>query len=356
MRRDSRIYVAGHKGMVGSAIMRALQEKGYKNLVYRCHAELDLTRQKEVEEFFEKERPEYVFLAAAKVGGILANDTYKAEFIYENIMIAANVIHTAYKTGVKKLLNLGSSCIYPKFAPQPMSEDMLLTGVLEPTNEPYAIAKISALKLCRYYNEQYRTNFISVMPTNLYGQNDNFNLETAHALPALIRKFHLARLLRSGEIDLIRRDLKGHPLGFGLNGGHLSDRDSIINVLEKVGITDKYVTLWGTGEVYREFMHVDDLAEACIFLMERYNYDDIGEFINVGTGVDIKIRELASIVKEIVGFEGEIRYDTSRPDGTPRKLLDIGRIDRLGWKARIGLEEGIRNTYQWYLDSQGFRN
>ncbi len=338
--------------MVGSAIMRALQGRGYKNLICRSHAELDLTRQRDVEEFFEEERPEYVFLAAAKVGGILANDTYKAEFIYENIAIAANVIHTAYKTGVKKLLNLGSSCIYPKFAPQPMREEMLLTGVLEPTNEPYAIAKISALKLCRYYNEQYKTDFISVMPTNLYGQNDNFNLETAHALPALIRKFHLGRLLRTGELDLVRKDLKRHPIGFGLNGEDISDMDSIIRVLKKVGITGEYVTLWGTGEVYREFMHVDDLAEACIFLMENYSYDDIGEFINIGTGTDVKIKELALLVKEIVGFEGEIRYDTSRPDGTPRKLLDVSRINRLGWKARISLEEGIRDTYQWYLDFQ----
>jgi GDP-L-fucose synthase len=352
MKKDSKIYIAGHRGMVGSAIMRALQGRGYKNLICRSHAELDLTRQRDVEEFFEEERPEYVFLAAAKVGGILANDTYKAEFIYENIAIAANVIHTAYKTGVKKLLNLGSSCIYPKFAPQPMREEMLLTGVLEPTNEPYAIAKISALKLCRYYNEQYKTDFISVMPTNLYGQNDNFNLETAHALPALIRKFHLGRLLRTGELDLVRKDLKRHPIGFGLNGEDISDMDSIIRVLKKVGITGEYVTLWGTGEVYREFMHVDDLAEACIFLMENYSYDDIGEFINIGTGTDVKIKELALLVKEIVGFEGEIRYDTSRPDGTPRKLLDVSRINRLGWKARISLEEGIRDTYQWYLDFQ----
>lgn len=337
--------------MVGSAILRTLQDRGYKNLIYRTHSELDLTRQRDVEEFFERERPEYVFLAAAKVGGILANDTYKAEFIYENIAIAVNVIHSAYKTGVKKLLNLGSSCIYPKFAPQPMKEDMLLTGTLEPTNEPYAIAKISALKLCRYYNEQYGTDFISVMPANLYGTNDNFNLETAHALPALIRKFHLAMLLRKGDFQKIKRDISIYPIGFGLEREIVeSNENSIISVLKKVGITGDYVTLWGTGEVYREFMHVDDLADACIFLMENCNYDDIGEFINVGTGEDIKIKELALIIKEIIGFNGGIRHDTSKPDGTPRKLLDVGRINSLGWKARIGLKEGIKNTYQWYLD------
>jgi GDP-L-fucose synthase len=352
MKKDSKIYIAGHRGMVGSALLRTLQDRGYKNLIYRTHAELDLTRQKEVEEFFEQERLDYVFLAAAKVGGILANDTYKAEFIYDNITIAANVIHSAYKTGVKKLLNLGSSCIYPKFAPQPMREDMLLTGILEPTNEPYAIAKISALKLCRYYNEQYGTNFISVMPTNLYGQNDNFNLETAHALPAFIRKFHLAKLLRKGDMDGIRGDITNCPIGFGMDKDVIKmDVSKVTSMLGRIGITGECVTLWGTGEVYREFMCVDDLAEACIFLMEKYNYEDIGEFINVGTGEDIKIKELASIIKEIVGFDGEIKYNSSKPDGTPRKLLDVGRINSLGWKARIGLKEGIETTYRWYLDN-----
>ncbi|GAB4537369.1 MAG: GDP-L-fucose synthase [Thermodesulfovibrionia bacterium] len=336
--------------MVGSAILRSLEGKGYKNLIYRSHSKLDLTRQSDVERFFEDARPEYVFLAAAKVGGILANDTYKAEFIYDNIAIAINVIHSAYKTGVKKLLNLGSSCIYPKYAPQPMREDTLLTGTLEPTNEPYAIAKISALKLCRYYNEQYGTNFISVMPTNLYGPNDNFNLETAHALPALIRKFHLARLLRIGSLEDVRNDIKRYTIGFGLDKGISDNDEAILNVLKKVGITAEYVTLWGSGEVYREFMHVDDLAEACIFLMDGYDFTDIGEFVNVGTGEDIKIKELAMMIKEIVGFDGEIIYDTSMPDGTPRKLLDVSRINGLGWRARIGLRDGIRNTYMWYLD------
>ncbi len=337
---------------MGSAILRALDSKGYKNLIYRTHAELDLTRQRDVEDFFKEEGPEYVFLAAAKVGGILANDTYKAEFIYDNITIAVNVIHSAYKSGVKKLLNLGSSCIYPKFAPQPMREDMLLTGTLEPTNEPYAIAKISALKLCRYYNEQYGTNFLSVMPTNLYGPNDNFNLETAHALPALIRKFHLARLFRNGEFEGIRKDLGKCPVGFGLGRETSRDNDLLITILGKIGITREYVTLWGSGEVYREFMHVDDLAKACVFLMENCDYQDIGEFINVGTGEDVKIKKLAQIVKEIVGFDGEIRHDVSKPDGTPRKLLDVSKIKRLGWEAKIRIEEGIRKTYDWYCSKR----
>lgn len=350
MEKNDKIYIAGHRGMVGSAILRTLKNKGYKDIVYRTHAELDLTRQREVEDFFERERPEYVFLAAAKVGGILANDIYKAEFIYDNIAIAVNIIHSAYKTGVKKLLNLGSSCIYPKFAQQPMREDMLLTGTLEPTNEPYAIAKISALKLCRYYNEQYGTNFISVMPTNLYGQDDNFNLETSHALPALIRKFHLAKLLRNSEFESIRKDLRRYPVGFGLNREIPEGDESLISILKKVGITGEYVTLWGSGEVYREFMHVDDLADACVFLMKNCDYEDIGEFINVGTGEDTKIKEIALIIKEVVGFDGEVRHDTSKPDGTPRKLLDVGKINRLGWRARIGLEDGIKNTYKWYQE------
>jgi len=338
--------------MVGSALLRALQKRGYKNLIYRSHAELDLTRQKEVEDFFERERPEYVFLAAAKVGGILANNTYKADFIYENIAIATNVIHSSYKTGVKKLLNLGSSCIYPKFAQQPMKEEYLLTGILESTNEPYAIAKISALKLCRYYNEQYRTNFISVMPTNLYGPNDNFNLETAHALPALIRRFHLAKLLRDDDLEGIRRDLKKYPLGFEFGREVPEDNGLLISILEKVGITGKYVTLWGSGEVYREFMHVDDLADACVFLMENHDFQDIGEFINIGTGDDIKINDLAGLIKETTGFEGEIIHDLSKPDGTPRKLLDVSRMRVLGWEAKIGLQEGIKRTYDWYLSDR----
>ncbi len=335
--------------MVGSSLMRLLQLKGYTNVVARLHSELNLTHQSDVEKFFEKEKPEYVFLAAAKVGGILANNTYKAEFIYDNIMIAANVIHSAYKTGVKKLLNLGSSCIYPKFASQPMREELLLTGELEPTNEPYAIAKISALKLCRYYNEQYGTNFISVMPTNLYGPNDNFNLETAHAFPALIRKFHLAKLLRNKEFEQIKKDIKRYPLGFSLDNEKIySNIQSIKSVLRKIGISEDYVILWGTGAAYREFLYVDDLADACVFIMEHYDSKDIDEFVNIGIGEDIRMKALAKIIKEIVGFEGEIKYDRSKPDGTPRKLLDVSKIRKMGWEARTSLQEGIRKTYDWY--------
>ncbi len=350
MNKDFKIYVAGHRGLVGSAILRKLQEKGYTNIVVRTSKELDLRRQEDVERFFEGERPEYVFLAAAKVGGILANNTYKAEFIYDNIMIAANVIHSSYKYGVKKLLNLGSSCIYPKYAPQPMKEEYLLTGPLEPTNEPYAIAKIAAIKLCRYYNEQYGTNFISVMPTNLYGPNDNFNLETAHVLPALLRKFHLAKLLRNKNFDSIKKDIKKYPLGFGLDEKiNLESEESVEEVLKQVGITEDYVILWGTGEVYRELLYVDDLADACIFLIKNYNYKDIGEIINIGTGKDIKLKDLAFLIKNIIGFEGEIRFDLSKPDGTPRKLLDISKLKVLNWNPEVSLKDGIRKVYEGYM-------
>lgn len=351
MKRNSKIYIAGHRGLVGSSLMRKLQSKAYKNIITRIHSELDLTRQTDVENFFEKEKPEYAFLAAAKVGGILANNTYKAEFIYNNTIIATNVIHSSYKFGVKKLLNLGSSCIYPKFASQPMKEEYLLSGSLEPTNEPYAIAKISAIKLCRYYNEQYGTNFISVMPTNLYGPNDNFNLETAHALPALIRKFHLARLLKNKDFEGIKKDLMKYPLGFELDKKViLEEEESIKHNLKKIGITEDYVILWGAGEPYREFLHVDDLADACVFLMENYNCKDMGEFINIGTGEDIRIKDLAKLIKGVVGFEGEIKHDLSKPDGTPRKLLDISRIKSLGWKPTTSLKMGIKMTYDWYVE------
>ena len=337
--------------MVGSSLMRLLQKKGYTNIVTRPHSRLDLTRQLEVEKFFQKEKPEYVFLAAAKVGGILANDTYKAEFIYNNIMIAGNIIHSSYKYGVKKLLNLGSSCIYPKFASQPMKEESVMDGRLEPTNEPYAIAKISALKLCRYYNEQYGTNFISVMPTNLYGYNDNFNLETAHAFPAIIRKFHLAKLLENNDINGIKVDIEKYPLGFEFhNVKILKNVESIKRSLKKLGITKDYVTLWGTGEACREFLHVDDLAEACVYLMRNCNYTDIGEIINIGIGEDLKIRELAELIKKIIGFGGEIRHDFSKPEGTPRKLLDVSKAKSLSWEAKISLQEGIKKTYDWYCN------
>lgn len=356
MDKNSKIYIAGHRGMVGSAISRKLKEKGYTNIVVRTHQELDLTDQKATREFFEKEKPEYVFLAAAKVGGILANSTYKADFIYQNIIIAANVIEAAYRYGVKKLLNLGSSCIYPKHAPQPIEEEYLLTGTLEPTNEPYAIAKISAIKLCRYFDEQYRTNFISVMPSNLYGSNDNYNLETAHALPALIRKFHLGKLLMEGKYGEIIEDIKKIPLGFGLDKDiEVKTPDELKEILKKVGITENLLTIWGTGGVYREFLHVDDLADACVYLMENIDADEMKKispdyFVNVGTGKDLKIKELVNIIKDVVGYKGNVVWDTSKPDGTPRKLLDVTRITQLGWKARIKLEEGIKQTYESYLN------
>jgi len=342
MEKTSKIYVAGHRGLVGSSLIRTLQRCGYSKIVTKTSSELDLTRQTDTEDFFEKERPEYVFLAAAKVGGILSNSRYKAEFIYNNIMIASNVINSAYRYGVKKLLNLGSSCIYPRLAPQPIKEEYLLTGSLESTNEPYAIAKISAIKLCRYYNEQYGMDFISAMPTNLYGPYDNFNLETAHALPALIRKFHLAKLLEERNFA----DIQRYPLGFGIE---IKDRDSIEQNLANIGIRADYVELWGSGQPYREFLYVDDLTDACIFLMNRLDYKEIGEFINVGTGQDIKIKDLAVLIKEIVGFKGNIRYDSTNPDGTPRKLLDISKITSLGWKPKTTLKEGLEKTYGWYL-------
>ena len=297
MEKTSKIYVAGHRGLVGSAIVRRL--KGYENIIVRTHSELDLTRQKDVEEFFAKEEIEYVFLAAGKVGGILANDTYPADFIYQNMMIATNVINSAYKYKVKKLINLGSSCIYPRDCSQPIKEESLLSGYLEKTNEAYAIAKIAAIKLCEFYNKQYGTNFISVMPTNLYGPGDNFDLESSHVLPALVRKF----------------------------------------------CDNKKIILWGTGSPKREFLHVDDMADACVFLIDK----DASEIVNVGTGEDLSIRELALLIGKIVGFEGEVEWDESKPDGTPRKLLDVSRLHKLGWKHKIELEEGIRGVVDWYL-------
>jgi GDP-L-fucose synthase len=360
MNKKDKIYVAGHTGLVGSAILRKLKEEGYEHIVVRTIEELDLRRQVDVEEFFKNERPDYVFLAAAKVGGILANNTYKAEFIYDNMAIALNVIHASYKYGVKKLLNLGSSCIYPKNCPQPMKEEYLLTGPLEPTNEPYAIAKISAIKLCRYYNEQYGTNFISVMPTNLYGPNDNFNLETAHVLPALIRKFLLAKLLAEGDFEMIKENFLRYPIGFGLDRPDNEwDREAMLEVLHRLGILTEnskvILNLWGTGSPYREFMHVDDLAEACLFLMERYDFKDIGEFINIGTGEDIKIKDLANMIKDIIGFGGGIKWDASKPDGTPRKLLDVSRIKALGWKPKVELEEGVKEVYRQLHSDQSRR-
>ncbi len=349
MNKNSKIYVAGHSGLVGSALMRNLKIKGYNNIVCRSSKEIDLTRQADVEKFFDEEKPEYVFLAAAKVGGILGNLSYPAQFIYDNLMIAANVIHASYKHSVKKVLNLGSSCIYPKNCPQPMKEEHLLTGALEPTNEAYAVAKIAAIKFCRYYNSQYGTNFISVMPTKLYGENDNFNLETAHVLPMLTRKFYLAKLLSENDFEGIKKDFLTHPLGYGYDPAG-RDKDSLVKILGELGISGDYVCIWGTGKPYREFLNSDDLADACVFLMENKNYKDIGEFVNIGSGCDKTIAEYAAIIQKTVGFKGEIRHDLSKPDGTPRKLLDISRLTALGWKNRIDIESGLKNYYQNYAE------
>jgi len=309
MNKQDKIYIAGHRGMVGSAITRKLKQEGFNNFLFRTSAELDLRNQEDVDSFFEREKPDYVFLAAAKVGGIMANNTYRAEFIYDNIIMQSNIIHACWKNAVKKMLFLGSSCIYPKLAPQPLKEEYLLTGQLEPTNEPYAIAKIAGIEMCDAYRAQYGCNFISVMPTNLYGPNDNYDLDKSHVLPALLRKFHEAKK-------------KNEPA----------------------------VIMWGTGKPRREFMHADDLADACFFLMKSYNEPG---FINIGAGSDIEIRELAVLIKNITGYTGEIRNDLSKPDGTPRKLLDTGRLDKMGWKPSIGLESGIRKVYDDYLKKIG---
>ena len=305
MEKEAKIYVAGHRGMVGSAITRALYEAGYQNVITRTSQELDLRDQAAVQTFFKEEQPDYVFLAAAKVGGIVANNTYRADFLYENLMIQSNVIHQSYIHQVKKLLFLGSSCIYPKFAPQPLQEDALLTGTLEPTNEPYAIAKISGIKMCEAYRAQYGCNFISAMPTNLYGINDNYHPQNAHVLPALIRRFHEAKLAGTESVNI-----------------------------------------WGSGSPLREFLYADDLGEACLFLMEKYNEE---QFINVGVGEDLSIRDLAFLIKDIVGYTGKLEFDTSKPDGTPRKLMDVSKIHTLGWQHSTSLEEGIRLAYADFL-------
>lgn len=308
MNTNDKVYIAGHRGMVGSAIYRHLEQKGFSNITGKTSKELDLRNQQAVFDFFEAEKPDYVVLAAAKVGGILANNLYKADFIYENLAIQNNIIAASHKNDVKKLLFLGSSCIYPKLAPQPLKEEYLLTGLLEPTNEPYAIAKIAGIKMCDAYREQYGANFISVMPTNLYGPNDNYDLNSSHVLPALIRKFHEAKI---------------------------NDEPS--------------VTMWGTGEPKREFLHADDLADACIFLLENFNEPG---FLNIGVGEDISIKDLALMIKEITGYTGEILHDLSKPDGTPRKLMDVSKLNDLGWKASIGLKEGITNVYEEFKEKQ----
>jgi GDP-L-fucose synthase len=365
MNKDSKIYIAGHTGLVGSAILRKLQSEAYSNLILRTHQELNLEIQKDVNEFFERERPEYVFLAAAKVGGIYANTTYPADFIYNNLIIQANVISAAHKYGVKKLLFLGSSCIYPRLAPQPMKEEYLLTGLLEPTNEPYAIAKIAGIKICQAYNKQYGTNFISVMPTNLYGPSDNYDLMDSHVLPALIRKFHLAKLLSQGKFDEVVEDFKKHGnapdnlssnLTSALVVDHLSQfgikfSDSSTSNLQP-STSNIFIEVWGTGNPRREFMYSDDMADAGIFLMKNYIGDEI---VNIGTGEDITIRELTEIVAEVTGYQGEIRWDTTKPDGTPRKLLDVSFLHSLGWKHQTLLKDGLRLTYQDFLKNHGPR-
>lgn len=350
MNKQEKIYLAGHSGLVGSAIMRKLKAEGFENIIIKNSSELDLCNQAQVNEFFEQEKPDYVFLAAAKVGGIVANSTYPADFIYDNIMISTNVIHASYKNKVKKLLNLGSSCIYPKLAPQPMKEDCLLTSELESTNEAYAIAKIAAIKLCRYYNEQYGTNFISVMPTNQYGQDDNFNMETAHLLPMLLRRFYLAKLLKQSNFEAIKTDLKRYKLGWGLDEKlNLNNENSIISTLKKIGAYPDKVVVWGDGSPYRELMHSDDLADACFYLMQKKDYKDIGELVNVTSGTDIQLKDLIEMVKETVGFEGEIVYDKTKPNGTPRKLMDATKIKSLGWTPKITLKEGIAKIYEYYI-------
>lgn len=311
MKKNAKIYIAGHNGMVGSAILRKLKSDGFNNFILRSSRELDLRIQEDVKKFFIEESPDYVFLAAAKVGGILANNSYRGQFLYDNLMIQSNVIHESYVNKVKKLLFLGSSCIYPKLAPQPLKEDYLLTGELEPTNEPYAIAKIAGIKMCDAYRDQYGCNFISAMPTNLYGPNDNYDLKNSHVLPALIRKFHEAKL---------------------------ENKD--------------WVEVWGTGTPQREFMHADDLANACYYLMENHNASG---FVNIGTGIDISIKELAEMIKKIVGYEGDIKWDTSKPDGTPRKLMDVSLINNLGWKAQIDLENGLSRNYEHFKQTANER-
>ena len=354
---SSKIFIAGHNGMVGSAIWRNLESKGYTNLIGRSSKELDLRNQAQVEAFFEKEKPDYVFLAAAKVGGILANDTYRAEFIYDNLQIQNNVIHQSYVNGVKKLLFLGSSCIYPRDCHQPIKEEYLLTGELEQTNEPYAIAKIAGIKMCESYNRQYGTNFISVMPTNLYGPLDSYDLETSHVLPALLRKFHLGKALENNDWDTIRADLNNNPIK-GINSSN--SQDEIIEFLTNHGISfikenSVVINLWGTGTPLREFLHVDDLADACTFLMEsdQNSLSPSSLFLpslyNIGSGEELSIKDLAFMIKKIVGFHGEFQFDTTKPDGTIRKLTDISALNTLGWKYKIKLNDGIIKTYERYL-------
>jgi len=346
MTKNAKIYVAGHRGLVGSAIMKNLEVKGYSNIITRTHKQLDLTNQVEVQNFFNVEKPEYVILAAAKVGGIVANNVYRADFIYENLMIQNNVIHQSYVNGVKKLLFLGSTCIYPKNCPQPMKEDYLLTNTLEYTNEPYAIAKIAGIKMCESYNLQYGTNFISVMPTNLYGPNDNFDLEKSHVLPALIRKIYLAKLLNEESLKAVLEDT-----GF-------KTIEEAKAYLASFGVSKNSVEIWGTGKPRREFLWSKDMADACVFLMENRDFKDThvlnqkevrNTHINIGTGKDISIVELAETIKEIIGFKGYLEFNADKPDGTMKKLTDVSKLNDLGWKYNTPLEDGIKKLFKWYI-------
>lgn len=353
MNLDSKIYIAGHRGLVGSAIWKQLKSKGYTNLIGKTSSELNLMDAVATQKFFEEEKPEYVFLAAAHVGGIMANNTYRADFIYNNLQIQQNVIYNAYQFGVKKLLFLGSTCIYPKEAKQPINEDELLTNVLEYTNEPYAIAKIAGIKLCESFNIQYDTNFISVMPTNLYGPNDNFDLEKSHVLPAMIRKIFLSKCLMDNNIDLLRKDFDKRPVE-GINGEH--SLEEIKAILSKYGVFENRVELWGTGKPMREFLWSEDMADACVFVMQNINFNELvgskseirNTHINIGTGKDISIKELADLIAKTLGYEGKILFDSSKPDGTIKKLTDVSKLNSLGWKHQIEIEEGVRKMWEWY--------
>ena len=354
MNLDSKIYIAGHRGLVGSAIWKQLKSKGYTNLIGKTSSELNLMDAVATQKFFEEEKPEYVFLAAAHVGGIMANNTYRADFIYNNLQIQQNVIYNAYQFGVKKLLFLGSTCIYPKEAKQPINEDELLTNVLEYTNEPYAIAKIAGIKLCESFNIQYDTNFISVMPTNLYGPNDNFDLEKSHVLPAMIRKIFLSKCLMDNNIELLKKDFNKRPVE-GINGEH--SLEEIKAILSKYGVFENRVELWGTGKPMREFLWSEDMADACIYVMQNVDFKDLIEdkkeirntHINIGTGSDITIKDLSILISKTIGYQGAISFDSSKPDGTMKKLTDPSKLNGLGWKHQVEIERGIFNVFDWYI-------
>ena len=347
MNKNAKIYVAGHRGLVGSAIWKNLQAKGYTNLIGKTHQELDLLDAEAVRHFFDQEQPEYVFLAAAFVGGIMANNIYRADFIYKNLQIQQNVIGESYRHNVKKLLFLGSTCIYPRNAEQPMKEDALLTSPLEYTNEPYAIAKIAGLKMCESFNLQYGTNYIAVMPTNLYGPNDNFDLERSHVLPAMIRKIHLAHCLHNNDWAAITKDLNRRPIE-GISG--TSQPQEILDILKKYGITANEICLWGTGKPLREFLWSEEMADACVYIMERVDFKDRNCHINIGTGKEISIKDLATLIVNTIGYQGKLTFDANKPDGTMRKLTDPGKLHKLGWHHQIEIEEGVQRMYQWYIN------